>query len=161
MTTPAPVQPQRRRLLSGLALAAWAGLVGAGGLVLAMILRLVGARQGPAARAPVALGSPQGLALGQVRSQEGVALVRDAQGLLALDLTCPHLGCRPAWQASQKRFVCPCHGSAFDLTGRRLSGPAPRGLATVLLETDAQGMLWARPDQPAPSDQRLPYKDRA
>ena len=159
MTFSPPPQPSRRRALSALALAAWAGLVAAGGLVLAMVLRMVGS--GPAAgpRAPVPLGVPQGLSPGQVREKDGVALVRDAKGLLALDLTCPHLGCRPAWHAGQKRFLCPCHGSAFDLTGRRLVGPAARGLTPLKLEQDSSGQIWARPGQEASPGQRLPVKE--
>jgi Rieske Fe-S protein len=41
---------------------------------------------------------------------------------------CPHLGCRYAWDTSAKRFICPCHGSQFDVQGTKLAGPAPRGL---------------------------------
>jgi cytochrome b6-f complex iron-sulfur subunit len=49
-------------------------------------------------------------------------------GFLALDRTCTHLGCTVPWVASQKRFVCPCHSSAFDIFGDVLSPPAPRAL---------------------------------
>jgi cytochrome b6-f complex iron-sulfur subunit len=49
-------------------------------------------------------------------------------GFLALDRTCTHLGCAVPWVASQKRFVCPCHASAFDIRGDVLSPPAPRAL---------------------------------
>jgi Rieske Fe-S protein len=41
---------------------------------------------------------------------------------------CPHLGCRYAWSAEAKRFICPCHGSQFSIVGEHLAGPAPRGL---------------------------------
>jgi len=49
-------------------------------------------------------------------------------GFLALERTCTHLGCAVPWVASQKRFVCPCHASAFDIRGDVLSPPAPRAL---------------------------------
>ena len=40
---------------------------------------------------------------------------------------CTHLGCIPMLR--QKEFVCPCHGSRFDLAGRVNRGaPAPRNL---------------------------------
>ena len=40
---------------------------------------------------------------------------------------CTHMGCIPLLR--QDAFVCPCHGSSFDLAGRVAVGvPAPRNL---------------------------------
>ena len=47
---------------------------------------------------------------------------------IALSRTCTHLGCSVPWDTTRKQFVCPCHGSTFDLAGRVLSAPAPRPL---------------------------------
>jgi cytochrome b6-f complex iron-sulfur subunit len=56
-------------------------------------------------------------------------LVRLADGgFLALHRECTHLGCSVPWVAEEKRFACPCHASAFDITGQVLSPPAPRPL---------------------------------
>ena len=41
---------------------------------------------------------------------------------------CPHLGCGFRWDAQDRQFTCPCHGSIFDLSGKVLGGPAPRPL---------------------------------
>lgn len=49
-------------------------------------------------------------------------------GFLALSRTCTHLGCSIRWDADQKAFLCPCHGSRFDLAGAVLTAPAPRPL---------------------------------
>ncbi len=49
-------------------------------------------------------------------------------GLLAISCVCTHLGCTVPWDAGAARFVCPCHASAFDITGDVLSPPAPRAL---------------------------------
>lgn len=49
-------------------------------------------------------------------------------GLLALSLTCTHLGCSVGFNAEKDLFVCPCHSSVFDLKGDVLSPPAPRAL---------------------------------
>ncbi len=46
----------------------------------------------------------------------------------AFDTTCPHQGC-PVTSIVSKQIICPCHGSAFDIsTGDRVAGPAPTGL---------------------------------
>jgi cytochrome b6-f complex iron-sulfur subunit len=52
----------------------------------------------------------------------------DDGGFLALNRECTHLGCTVPWVADEGRFVCPCHGSAFDIAGDVLSPPAPRPL---------------------------------
>ena len=49
-------------------------------------------------------------------------------GFIALSLRCTHLGCSIAWEEKQNRFVCPCHSSAFDITGEVLNPPAARAL---------------------------------
>lgn len=48
--------------------------------------------------------------------------------LLALSKSCTHLGCSVPWDAEKTKFVCPCHGSTFDLHGRVLTSPAIRPL---------------------------------
>jgi cytochrome b6-f complex iron-sulfur subunit len=49
-------------------------------------------------------------------------------GFIALSLRCTHLGCAVSWEEEKKRFVCPCHSSAFDISGDVLNPPAPRAL---------------------------------
>ena len=44
---------------------------------------------------------------------------------------CPHLGCRYNWHPDKHKFICPCHGSVFSITGEVLGGPAPRPLDTL------------------------------
>lgn len=44
---------------------------------------------------------------------------------------CTHLGCVVPWNASENKFVCPCHGSQYDRTGKVTRGPAPLSLALV------------------------------
>lgn len=49
----------------------------------------------------------------------------------AFDARCPHQGCVVDFVSAASGFACPCHGSHFDARGRRLDGPAPRGLTPV------------------------------
>lgn len=49
-------------------------------------------------------------------------------GFLALSRECTHLGCSVPWREDERRFVCPCHASSFEITGAVLSPPAPRPL---------------------------------
>ena len=49
-------------------------------------------------------------------------------GFIALSLRCTHLGCSVSWEEKRKRFICPCHSSAFDVNGEVLNPPAVRAL---------------------------------
>lgn len=62
-----------------------------------------------------------------------IAAWRDDEGELHLhSAVCPHLGCVVHWNAAERSWDCPCHGSRFDpRDGSRLNGPADRGLAPV------------------------------
>jgi ubiquinol-cytochrome c reductase iron-sulfur subunit len=40
---------------------------------------------------------------------------------------CTHLGCIPL--KTDQGYLCPCHGSRYDLSGRIVAGPAPLDLA--------------------------------
>ncbi len=63
--------------------------------------------------------------------------------LTVFSSVCPHLGCGVDWDEDSGRFVCPCHETYFDIKGKVLSGPSPRGLDT--LEADIkQGKIFVR-----------------
>ena len=49
-------------------------------------------------------------------------------GFLALSRKCTHLGCTVPWMEEDRKFVCPCHSSAFDIRGNVINTPAPRAL---------------------------------
>jgi len=49
-------------------------------------------------------------------------------GLLALSRSCTHLHCSVPWHEEKQQFICPCHGSVFDLRGDVVRPPAPRAL---------------------------------
>jgi Rieske Fe-S protein len=65
-----------------------------------------------------------------------VWLVRKGPSVCALSTTCPHAGCFVDYEPGNHRFGCPCHGSAFDLDGKTMSGPSPRPMDA--LETEVR-----------------------
>ena len=75
------------------------------------------------------------------RTPEQVASVKDSQGghdpqadkdrikqpeWLVVVGVCTHMGCIPS--RSEDGWLCPCHGSVYDNSGRILHGPAPKNL---------------------------------
>jgi len=69
-----------------------------------------------------------------VRLERGVWLVRQGREIWALDGRCTHLGCAVGLEAGGDGFVCPCHGSRYDLAGDVLHGPADEPLARLQVE---------------------------
>jgi cytochrome b6-f complex iron-sulfur subunit len=62
-----------------------------------------------------------------VRGRFYLARLEDG-GFLALSRKCTHLGCTVPWVEKEMKFACPCHASAFDITGEVIHAPAPRPL---------------------------------
>lgn len=61
-----------------------------------------------------------------------VAASRDAGGAVHLvSPTCTHLGCEVAWNALERTWDCPCHGSRFDPEGQVVHGPATSPLSPI------------------------------
>jgi len=73
---------------------------------------------------------PAGGAL--VLPEQRCAIVRNGDEIVALDLTCTHLGCTVT--ATPEGFACPCHGSRFSSEGEVLKGPAPRALKRLRID---------------------------
>jgi menaquinol-cytochrome c reductase iron-sulfur subunit len=66
-------------------------------------------------------------------------LVRKPGGdVRAFSTVCPHLGCGIDWNDTTKKFDCPCHGSVFDLEGRCVEGPSPRGMDELEVVTSGE-----------------------
>jgi glycine/D-amino acid oxidase-like deaminating enzyme/nitrite reductase/ring-hydroxylating ferredoxin subunit len=61
-----------------------------------------------------------------------IALYKDENGKLnSFSAVCPHLGCVVQWNAEEKSFDCPCHGSRFTKEGVVINGPATSDLHRV------------------------------
>lgn len=61
-----------------------------------------------------------------------LAVYRDEAGALhRCGAACPHLGGVVRWNAAEKSWDCPCHGSRFDTHGKVMNGPANTDLKPV------------------------------
>ena len=76
--------------------------------------------------------------------------------VIAFNDTCTHLGCKVDYQASNKRFFCPCHQSAFNLDGEKQNQTPPRNMDVLEVEVRGeevfvkyQNFFTARPDKKA------------
>ena len=60
---------------------------------------------------------------------DNVAAYRDDKGALhAVSAVCTHMGCLVGWNATDRTWDCPCHGSRFELSGEVIHGPATKPL---------------------------------
>jgi Rieske Fe-S protein len=95
------------------------------------------------------LAGSEGKSLRAVRQGEGkvidldgqhVAASRDEEGRLSLvSAVCTHMGCLVGWNAAERTWDCPCHGSRFTISGEVLAGPAQTPLKEVELAKDRKG----------------------
>src|SRR5262249_39298421 len=51
---------------------------------------------------------------------------QDENTLTAMSAVCTHAGCTVGLDGMTSSWLCPCHGSRFDLEGAVIGGPAPR-----------------------------------
>ena len=146
-----PANPARRDFLVTSTV-----MLGAAGLVTAAWPFLSSMNPSAAVKAAgVSEVSLQGIAAGEMRTvawrgqpvfvfhrtKEEAAAMRDSNGgkdpqpdaarikqpeWLVVVGTCTHLGCIP--NKNVKGWLCPCHGSVYDNSGRIIAGPAPRNL---------------------------------
>ncbi|MDQ1914427.1 FAD-dependent oxidoreductase [Paenibacillus sp. GD4] len=57
---------------------------------------------------------------------------RDPHGELHLvDTTCTHMGCEVEWNAAERSWDCPCHGSRYNYHGEVIEGPAKKALGSL------------------------------
>ncbi|MEA5534334.1 ubiquinol-cytochrome c reductase iron-sulfur subunit [Crocosphaera sp. XPORK-15E] len=65
----------------------------------------------------------------------------DANGLMVVNPTCTHAGCTVTWEADNKIFDCPCHGSKFGADGKVVEGPAKDPLSTYQSKLEGDQIL--------------------
>jgi Rieske Fe-S protein len=73
---------------------------------------------------------------GSVLLDDENILIRISQTqFLAVNLICRHKGCTVDLTGDQ--FVCPCHGSEYDITGKVTHGPSKANLKTWVTNYDS------------------------
>lgn len=94
-----------------------------------------------------------------IRLPEGVNQPRPGReewtpsGCIAYSKICTHAGCPVGlYQADERKLVCPCHQSTFDVTdgAKPLFGPASRPLPQLALALDDDGYLVSQDDYDTP-----------
>ena len=83
-------------------------------------------------------------------NEHNLYLYRDHEGIKAVSAVCTHLGC--IIEKSSDGFICPCHGSCYDESGRVLSGPAPRNLSWYRVNRAADGNIQIDPGSTVNAD---------
>ena len=64
---------------------------------------------------------------------ENVAAFKDEAGTVhAVSAVCTHMGCLVGWNATDRTWDCPCHGSRFELSGEVIHGPATQPLGSKI-----------------------------
>jgi len=79
--------------------------------------------------------------LSTVNFLDGAFLVNPGEEPYALSGRCTHLGCTVHFDPVSAEFRCPCHGSRFDRSGRRVAGPATKDLARAPVAKKENGDL--------------------
>ncbi len=119
---------------------AWKGLLTlSGALGLAGLWRFLSYQPNPAPPTLFDLGPLNNLATDVIITvpEAQAALLPTEQGYKAVSLVCPHLGCLV--EAKKDGFICPCHGSEFNLDGTLRKGPADQPLTPLQLEITEDG----------------------
>lgn len=63
-----------------------------------------------------------------LRGQLFLNIAHSLVGLMQFGKRCPHMGCALKWNAVEKTWDCPCHGSRFEHCGQLIDNPAKRGI---------------------------------
>jgi Rieske Fe-S protein len=132
------IEPNRRAVLQGAAVAVVSGVAG----FAAYSLRddqeadpaYADSSGGAAGETVLAAVDDVPAGGGLILSDANVVLIRDGESIRAFSATCTHQQCTVA-SVQNGRIACACHGSVFDAsTGSVVNGPAQRPLPPVSVQ---------------------------
>ncbi|MFB9993041.1 ubiquinol-cytochrome c reductase iron-sulfur subunit [Deinococcus oregonensis] len=83
----------------------------------------------------------KGVVIARIEAAQAGAATSGDLHLIALSDRCTHLGCGVQAAASGSGYSCPCHGSAFTLTGDVVNGPAARPLDRLAIRIEGQNVF--------------------
>ncbi len=111
---------------------------------------------------PIDGGNVSALPVGTLKTiaTDSIALGRDAKGVYAMTLICPHAGCDMSSRGSvsMQGVVCNCHGSMFDANGDVMQGPARSPLEHYLVTISAAGEITIDTSQTVDASTRVAVK---
>lgn len=121
---------------------AWVGIIAASALTIESLVKYLTSKEDRLRSPLVGYNKPLDVNSDwQNTANARVWVRRDSMGIMALVATCTHLGCEVNYHPEKKEWLCPCHGSIYDVEGRPISGPAPKALPRVAVERKPDGSL--------------------
>ena len=71
---------------------------------------------------------------------ENFIITKNNSSMKIFSSKCSHLGCRIT-RMEENEFVCPCHGSRYNLSGDVIKGPAQKSLKLLQVEKDKNKII--------------------
>ncbi len=68
-------------------------------------------------------------------------IARNEIPIKVLDSHCTHMGCIVNFNSKTNKFLCPCHGSQYDINGINIKGPTKRPLYTESFKTKGDKII--------------------
>ncbi len=72
-----------------------------------------------------------------VHFEDQIIIIKESGEFTILSSRCTHLGCKIN-KFENNQFICPCHGSAFDIEGSCVKGPAGKPLQKISHSIDSE-----------------------
>lgn len=68
-----------------------------------------------------------------------IGIITNNSDIKVFSISCTHLGC--ILNVENDKFICPCHGSMFDMNGNVLKGPALKALKQLEYSIEKENII--------------------